>query len=134
MSDAEIVRVRAEHLTQLLPLMRAYCEFYEASPSDKALRGLTQALLDDPDRAGIQLLARDRDRQAIGFATIFWTFSTLSAAPIGLMNDLYVAPAARGRGIGRALIERLLGRVRATRRGGARVVHGAEQPHGAVGL
>lgn len=105
MSDAEIVRVRAEHLTQLLPLMRAYCEFYGASPSDKALRGLTQALLDDPDRAGIQLLARDRDRQAIGFATIFWTFSTLSAAPIGLMNDLYVAPAARGRGIGRALIE-----------------------------
>jgi len=104
-SEAEIVRVRAEHVEQLLPLMQAYCEFYEAAPSDVALRGLAEALLADPQRAGIQLLARDRDGTALGFATIFWTFSTLSAAPIGLMNDLYVAPVARGMGVGRALID-----------------------------
>ena len=29
----------------------------------------------------------------VGFATIFWTWSTLSAARIGVMNDLFVARA-----------------------------------------
>jgi GNAT superfamily N-acetyltransferase len=104
-TGVEIVRVGAEHVDELLPLMGAYCEFYEVAPGEPALRGLAQALLADPERAGIQLLARERDGTAVGFATIFWTFSTLRAAPIGLMNDLYVAPAARGRGIGRALID-----------------------------
>jgi len=65
-SEAEIVRVRAEHVEQLLPLMQTYCAFYQASPSDAALRGLAEALLADPERAGIQLLARDQDGTALG--------------------------------------------------------------------
>jgi GNAT superfamily N-acetyltransferase len=104
-SDFEIVRVRAERVEQLLPLMHAYCEFYEASPPASALRAMADALLDDPEHAGIQLLARAGEHTALGFATLLWTFSTLNAGPIGLMNDLYVAPAARGQGIGAALID-----------------------------
>ena len=100
-----IGRVTAGDLDEAMPLLRGYCEFYEAAPSDAALRGLCQALLDDPDHAGIQLLARLDGGTAVGLATLLWTFSTLTAGPIGLMNDLYVAPAARGRGIGMALIE-----------------------------
>ena len=53
----------------------------------------------------MQLIARDGDGVAAGFATIFWSYSTLSACAIGVMNDLYVAPGARGRGLGAALIE-----------------------------
>ena len=40
----------------------------------------------------------------MGFATVFWTWSTLSAARIGVMNDLYVTPNARGTGTAEALI------------------------------
>ena len=109
MSDFEIVRVRAEHIEQVLPLMAAYCEFYEAAPSAAALRGVAEALVADPERAGIQLLAMADERTALGFATLFWTFSTLNAGPIGVMNDLYVAPAARGRRIGAALIDACAG-------------------------
>jgi hypothetical protein len=36
-------------LDELLPLMRGYCEFYETSPSDEALRSLARALIDDRD-------------------------------------------------------------------------------------
>jgi ribosomal protein S18 acetylase RimI-like enzyme len=50
------------------------------------------------------LIARRGDGQALGFTTIFWTWSTLSAARIAVMNDLYVHPDARGTGLAEALI------------------------------
>ncbi len=91
-------------LAELLPLVRAYCDFYEVTPSDEDLRNLSRALIADPDREGLQLIARDAHGNAVGFATIFWSWTTLSAARIGVMNDLYVAPAARGTGIADDLI------------------------------
>ena len=101
-----IARVREEDLPDLLPLLRAYCDFYEVAPSDEALLGLCRALLDDSLREGVQLLARDDESgEAIGFATLFWTWSTLAAGRLAVMNDLFVAPAARGAGVADALIE-----------------------------
>ena len=100
-----IERVTQGDLTELLPLMRAYCDFYEVAPSDDELLELSQALLADPEHEGIQLLARDEGRRAVGFATIFWSWATTSAERIGVMNDLFVAPEARGTGLAAALIE-----------------------------
>jgi GNAT superfamily N-acetyltransferase len=102
--------VGEDDLAELLPLMRAYCDFYEVAPPDEALRSLSTALIADPEREGLQLLARDDDGRAVGFATIFWSWSTLSAARLAVMNDLYVAPAARGSGVAEALIEACRGR------------------------
>ena len=99
-----IERVTETDLTELLPPMRAYCDFYEVAPSDDELMALSRALLADPEREGIQLLARD-EGHAVGFATIFWSWATTSAERIGVMNDLYVAPEARGTGLAGALIE-----------------------------
>ena len=70
---------REDDLAELLPLMRGYCDFYEVAPSDDALLALSRALIADPEREGLQLIARDDDGRALGFATIFWTWSTLSA-------------------------------------------------------
>lgn len=52
----------------------------------------------------MQLLARDDAGTAVGFATVYWSWQTLSAARLGVMNDLFVAPDARGRGVAEALI------------------------------
>ncbi len=60
----------------------------------------------------MQLLARDESGRAIGFATIFWTWSTTRAARIGVMNDLFVAQGARGAGVADALIAACLERCR----------------------
>src|SRR2546423_13456812 len=98
-----IARVTEDDLTDLLPLMRGYCDFYEVAPSDDDLLALSRALIADPERQGVQLLAREG--QAVGFATIFWSWATTSAERIGVMNDLYVAPEARGTGVAEALIE-----------------------------
>jgi len=101
-----IAAVREEDLPGLLPLLRAYCDFYEVAPSDEALLSLCRALLDDGLREGVQLLARSEDdeRRPIGFATLFWTWSTLHAGRIAVMNDLFVTPEARGAGHADALI------------------------------
>lgn len=100
-----IERVREEDLPDLLPLVRAYCDFYEVAPSDESLLSLSRALLDDPLGEGIQLIARDEDTgAAVGFATVYWTWQTLSAGRLAVMNDLFVAPAARGTGLADALI------------------------------
>lgn len=77
--------------------MRAYCGFYGVGPEDEDLLAMARALIADPEREGVQVLARDSDGRAIGFATLFWTWSTLGATRVGVMNDLFVAPAARGR-------------------------------------
>ena len=93
-------------LGELLPLMRGYADFYAVTPTDEALLSLSRALIADPVNEGMQFLARDGDGRAIGFATVYWLWSTTSATRIGLMNDLFVAPEGRGSGAAEALIER----------------------------
>ena len=97
-------RVREEDLQDLLPLMRGYCDFYEVAPSGEDLLALSRALLADAEHEGIQLIARDEQGTALGFATVYWTWSTLNAARLGVMNDLFVAEAGRGTGVADALI------------------------------
>jgi len=65
---------------------------------------MARALIADPDREGVQLIGRSDEGEALGFATIFWSWSTSIAARIGIMNDLFVAPAGRGAGLADALI------------------------------
>jgi len=107
-SEITIERVGVTDLPLLLPLVRAYCDFYEVAPRDDRLVALSRALIDDPGE-GIQVLARDDDGQPIGFATVYWTWQTLDATRIGVMNDLFVVPALRGQGVGRRLIEHCRG-------------------------
>jgi GNAT superfamily N-acetyltransferase len=98
-----IARVADADLDELLPLMRGYCDFYNVSPSDDALLELARALIADPECEGVQLIAR-KEGEAIGFATIYWSWATSRATRIGVMNDLFVTPAARGTGAAEALI------------------------------
>jgi GNAT superfamily N-acetyltransferase len=98
-----------EDLGELLPLMRGYADFYEVSTTDEQLLSLSRALIASPEHEGVQFIARDSTGIAIGFATVFWLWSTLSASRVGLMNDLFVAPEGRGSGAAEALIERCRG-------------------------
>jgi GNAT superfamily N-acetyltransferase len=103
-TPARISQVQDEDLDDLLPLMRAYCDFYKVAPSDGALLAMSRALIADPEREGVQLIARDPDGAAVAFATVFWTWQTLSASRAAVMNDLFVAEPARGTGVAEALI------------------------------
>lgn len=113
MSEFTITAVGEGDLDELLPLMRAYCDFYEVAPVDADLLGMSRALVADPEREGFQLIARDAGGAAVGFATVFWTWQTLDAARLAVMNDLFVTPESRGSGLAEALIEACAQRARA---------------------
>ena len=98
-------------LTRLLPLMRAYCDFYSVAPPDAALLAMSRALISDPMHEGVQLLAT-ADGEDAGFATLFWSWETTSSGRIGVMNDLFVTPACRGRGVSSVLINACVERCR----------------------
>jgi GNAT superfamily N-acetyltransferase len=99
-----ITRVGEADLEELLPLMRAYCDFYGVAPADEALLAVSRALIADPEHEGLQLIAHDMDGRAVGFATVYWSWETLAAGRLGVMNDLFVAEAARGTGLAERLI------------------------------
>jgi GNAT superfamily N-acetyltransferase len=105
MTTFTIARVAASDLDDLLPLMRAYCDFYSVSPSDEDLLGMSRTLIADPEREGVQFIARAPDGGAVGFASLFWTWDTTEGGRIAVMNDLYVNADARGSGVGTSLIE-----------------------------
>jgi GNAT superfamily N-acetyltransferase len=133
-----ITLVGSTDLPELLPLVRAYCDFYQVTPRDQELLELSRALLADPKREGLQLLARDDAGRAVGFATLYWTWQTLVAAQVGVMNDLFVSPEARGMGVAEGLIGACVERCR--EHGAARLVwqtasdnHRAQAVYGRVG-
>lgn len=51
-----------------------------------------------------QTLICRRGGAVIGFALYFFTYSTFLAQPTLYIEDLYVVPAERGRGVGKALL------------------------------
>jgi GNAT superfamily N-acetyltransferase len=53
------------------------------------------------------LIAEDEDAAPVGFALFFHNFSTFEGRPGIYLEDLFVAPEARGSGAGKALLKRL---------------------------
>jgi ribosomal protein S18 acetylase RimI-like enzyme len=91
-------------LPALLPLVRAYADFYESDPRDADLDRMCRTLIGDPDGEGLLLAGCDADGAVVGFAAMGWKWSSLRGAKVGYLEDLYVDPAARGSGLADRLI------------------------------
>ena len=107
-----IRRSTVADLPALLPLLRGYSTFYRASAHDEDLLRMAEAFCgDSPD--GLQLLARTDTGTGtetgtgtlVGYATVLWSWDTTTGSRLGVMEDLFVAGAVRGEGVGRALLE-----------------------------
>jgi GNAT superfamily N-acetyltransferase len=89
----------------LLPLFRGYADFYRASPSDEGLEGMMRTLIADPENEGPLFTGLDDEGRIAGFAAMSWKWSSLRGARVGYLEDLFVAPEARGGGLADALIQ-----------------------------
>ena len=96
--------VSPDDLPELLPLIADYQRFYDnAAPDDRhnaAFFGRFVA----PSERGMLLGAYDEDGVLAGYTCLYWTYSSISATDVVLLNDLYVRPSHRGAGVGEALI------------------------------
>src|SRR5688500_2569711 len=94
----------------LMPLLRGYCDFYEAKPSDEGLERMARAVVAAPQKEAFLLVSEDEDsREIVGFAACGWKWSSLRGARIVVLEDLFVAESARGCGHANALIGQTAG-------------------------
>jgi GNAT superfamily N-acetyltransferase len=103
-ADVEVAPIAADEYEELLTLIAAYQRFYEVSEIDRERnRSFFRRFLASSED-GLLLGARIGGR-LVGYACLYWHFGSLAACESVLMNDLYVMEDARGRGVGRALID-----------------------------
>jgi GNAT superfamily N-acetyltransferase len=88
----------------VLPLIADYQRFYGVAEPDHARNAYFFRRFVAPSDDGL-LLGAWRGDALVGHACLYWTFSSITAVEVVLLNDLWVVPAARGDGVGRALID-----------------------------
>lgn len=98
--------VAAEELTALLALIADYQRFYGVAEPDGARNAAFFARFVAPSEVGMLLGAFEDERSSVpdGYACLYWTFSSVAASDVVLLNDLYVSPESRGSGVGEALV------------------------------
>jgi GNAT superfamily N-acetyltransferase len=92
-------------------LWRGYCSFYDVHMPDEVTRRTWTRIL-DPDSA-IMCIVAEVDGQVYGFAHCIVHENTWETQPVCYLEDLYVLPSARGKGLGGALLDWLRNAMRA---------------------
>jgi ribosomal protein S18 acetylase RimI-like enzyme len=104
--------VNKADMKQLKVLMIQYIvDFYQRPvPNDEELINLINHLIENPS-IGLQFVA-EREGELIGFATLYFTFSTLQVKKAAILNDLFVIEKGRGQKIGEQLFQCCLSHIR----------------------
>ncbi len=103
--DVTIRSAEMADLNALLPLVQAYRVFYKQTADPEGERAFIQQHL----RYGTStIFIAELDGEPVGFMQLFRTYSTVHLANAWILEDLFVTPASRGRGVASALLDRAL--------------------------
>lgn len=97
---------RPDDIDTIIAFIRALAEYERLAHEVKADRATLFNHLFGP-RSMAEVLIADSDGAPVGFALFFHNFSTFEGRPGIYLEDLFVAPEARGSGAGKALLQRL---------------------------
>jgi ribosomal protein S18 acetylase RimI-like enzyme len=97
----QIETATPDQLDQVAPLFNAYRVFYE-QPSD--LAAARAFLAERLARGDSRILLASDAGEALGFTQLYASWSSVSMRTIWILNDLFVAPGGRRRGVGRLLL------------------------------
>lgn len=87
-------------------LWAGYLAFYGTEVSEEVTAFTWARILDPASRVSMRVA--EEDGRLLGFAIHHYHDSTWDIAPEGYLEDLFVDGAARGKGVGRALIDDLV--------------------------
>ncbi len=90
----------------ILSLIRELADYERAPDAVVANEAGLREVLFGAERSAKVLLAFDQG-EPVGLAVYFYNFSTWLGRPGLYLEDLFVRPSVRGKGYGRALLERL---------------------------
>ncbi len=90
----QIEPITGQQMEALLPLIAAYQRFYEAEAIDDERNRAFFSRFLAPSEDGM-LLGAWRDGELLGYACLYWSFTSIVPAETVLMNDLYVDPGRR---------------------------------------
>ena len=103
MTTPLIGRAGSPDLDEVARLFDAYRQFYERPSEPERVRAFLTDRLRNQD--SIILLARlELAGPAVGFTQLYPTFSSVSIGRAFVLNDLFVDPSSRARGVGEALL------------------------------
>ncbi|MGO9643178.1 MAG: GNAT family N-acetyltransferase [Candidatus Bathyarchaeia archaeon] len=100
----EIIRASQKDVDRVAPLFDQYREFYKERADAEGARSFLMERLTKNE--SVVFLAVDRELGAVGFIQLYPSFSSVSMKRLWILNDLFVLPAARKRGVGEALLQR----------------------------
>jgi ribosomal protein S18 acetylase RimI-like enzyme len=98
-------RAGVADLDVVAPLFDAYRQFYGQSSDIPAARAFLGERL-RREESVIFVAVTDEGGEALGFTQLYPSFSSVSVRRLWILNDLFVSPAGRGKGVGRRLLER----------------------------
>jgi GNAT superfamily N-acetyltransferase len=98
-----IIQATAAHTDLIAPLFDAYRQFYQAAPDLAAARQFILERLTNDE--SVIFLALE-GKEVMGFTQLYPIFSSVAIQKLWLLNDLFVVPTARHKGIGEALVQR----------------------------
>lgn len=104
MLNIVIRKAEQKDIKSLKELIKGYLHFYNRPiPEDTKVQNMITHFIEHPDE-GCQLVAEENGR-LVGFTTLNAIWSTTRMGKVGLLNDVFVNPSDRKKGIAEKLMQ-----------------------------